>query len=910
MKNYLALVAVAALASACGDNSRACGEGTTEVDGYCVSDGMGGCGPGTVAGTDGTCGPICTGGTIPGDSGCVIDPDACQGGTVLVGGECVDPAEVGVVDLEEGQEPNGLGVGGEASTDPAGIAALRAIGAGAYVIHGTIVPADHDGDGFADGDIDTYTFTTTGPVLLQTSADGLHGLSAAFAVLASVEDTDPLADFRRFALTTQGDASRRQLFLPRAGTYTLSVADTRSFLVPGTAVGGAPAGPALEYYVSLEAIALPAPEAITLDGTGAGSATGTYDGTTRFFTAQLGTGFNRVDLRTDSSFSSSSLVNFTSQTFRRYDEGPIASLQFAAAPGDTSIVVVEPAFTFEYTPVPFELSIASRAAFALPANGVIAGPESGTAIVDLGDVSTATAFYLDVATAGDIVDLALVWNQAVRVILVDQDLAVVSLFTWQLSGGGVPVPGTRTMTAYRGQLRFAAPGRYFFLAVEPAGTGAAMIQATSQVATATVAPIVTGTPLVNQPVPDAFGATTFSYAAMTATTPWQDFDVTGTATGPNTVAFLDPATAFGRLDPLTTSATTIAAEPAPVFGATFPAAGDPLGRILLDDPTEDYLVHVRPTSAAMNRTVTLDFAAKAFVDHGTLAASETNTQAAQTLPAISLAPNYYLVRTPPGSPVTITIDQTSALTNVTLAILDRDEAVTRTIDAGGAGVDETALEPSVGWIAYAVTGSLANATATSYSATVDVAAPVTYAITSVATAFDDACVGGATVPLSDQDEDVSSAITLPTGFAYFGVAATSLVASTNGWASVRSQTDPQFANLELPLRDGVDGVIAPYWDDLDDVVICTKLVGTRRIVQWTGVLFEDPTVRVRTQAIFDGADDSIELVWDPNAATGHEALGDLATIGIEDTTGTLAQLFGFDTPGAIVLGMNRKLTPN
>src|SRR4051812_30736058 len=95
-------VAAALAATACGDNSRQCGNGTTDMNGVCVGGEGGGasCGDGTVL--------------DPATNTCVIDPNACQDGTVLVGNQCVDTGTL-TPDIEEGSEPNGLGLLGEDS---------------------------------------------------------------------------------------------------------------------------------------------------------------------------------------------------------------------------------------------------------------------------------------------------------------------------------------------------------------------------------------------------------------------------------------------------------------------------------------------------------------------------------------------------------------------------------------------------------------------------------------------------------------------------------------------------------------------------------------------------------------------------------------------------------------------------
>src|SRR5690349_13943664 len=91
----MAAVLASTAAAGCGDNSRQCGTNTHDVNGVCVGDGA----------------PImCTDGTRLNDSmdGCVIDPNSCQDGTVLVGSQCVDPGHV-TADVNEAVEPNGFG---------------------------------------------------------------------------------------------------------------------------------------------------------------------------------------------------------------------------------------------------------------------------------------------------------------------------------------------------------------------------------------------------------------------------------------------------------------------------------------------------------------------------------------------------------------------------------------------------------------------------------------------------------------------------------------------------------------------------------------------------------------------------------------------------------------------------------
>src|SRR5690606_37195538 len=158
-----------------------CGFGTTPEpeSGECVPDG-------SVVCTDGTVFDVLTG-------TCMVDASACQNGTVLINGACVDPTAGLVVHVQEGPEPNGLGVL-EASLAQAGNIALPSAGSGeSFVIHGTINPhRDDNEDGALDPDVDTYVLTVAAPTFVRITADGVNGTAAGFLAVAVASPGDPL----------------------------------------------------------------------------------------------------------------------------------------------------------------------------------------------------------------------------------------------------------------------------------------------------------------------------------------------------------------------------------------------------------------------------------------------------------------------------------------------------------------------------------------------------------------------------------------------------------------------------------------------------------------------------------------------------------------------------------------------
>ncbi len=118
-------------------------------------------------------------------------------------------------------------------------------------------------------------------------------------------------------------------------------------------------------------------------------------------------------------------------------------------------------------------------------------------------------------------------------------------------------------------------------------------------------------------------------------------------------------------------------------------------------------------------------------------------------------------------------------------------------------------------------------------------------------------------------------------------------------------TRAAFVNASMPSGTAPDALIAPYWDDLTNVTICSKTVGGKLIVQWTGNLFASSTAVVQFQAILDGAARTVELVWGPS----HVPTGAGATVGIEDQVAASASQVGFDTAGCAPAGTSIVLAP-
>lgn len=346
MNRLLQVVALHACLGGCGDNTKQCGLGTEDQDGICVPTGM------AVS--------ICTDGTILDEptNTCVIDPASCQDGTVLVNNRCQDPTAGLIVDVLEAAEPNGFGLGNEPSSTPAGLVTLKAAGAPGVILKGSIAPQpDRDADGQLEPDYDTYVVLATGPTLLTVTADGVNGLAAGFIA----ETTVPaLALWTRIGVNLTGDTTRRQLFLPGAGTYHIAIADTRSVILDA-AVGDENTA----YYVTLDRVELPAATALTLTANVA-VATGTLGpAETKLFSVALGTGTNEITLSTNHDAMVGSVVlvkndeaqSFDDETKSTGGDQPARLLATGFVAGDTSVIVVDQQQSTTIQPVGFTLDV-------------------------------------------------------------------------------------------------------------------------------------------------------------------------------------------------------------------------------------------------------------------------------------------------------------------------------------------------------------------------------------------------------------------------------------------------------------------------------------------------------------------------------------------------------------------------
>ncbi|MEO8846678.1 MAG: hypothetical protein ABI591_27270 [Kofleriaceae bacterium] len=861
----LGLLLLVTAAVACGDNSNECGPGTTAVDGLCTPDGSGAiCGDGTSLDTT--------------SGACVPDPTVCGDGTVLINGTCQDPTAGLTIDLEEGPEPNGV----ESNASLAGTIALKPIGdANGFVVHGCIKPVTD----FAD--LDVYKIQVAGPTLIDVTADGVHGLAAGFVAFG----VDPaLNKYQRFGLNLANDMSHRELYFPKAGAYEFIMSDTRSLLglVDGASNAG---GDALEpagnpdgtscYYVTLKQEAIPAPTAVTtLD-----DVTGTISDKVLFYSVPLTSGYVDIAETIDSTHAAPAFAVAVSDQFRTIDDGSGSALFGGVKATDTTVIAVDNAWNYAFVPAGFTLSFPlASTAQALPTAGTTVNSTSnGTT----GTFDAINLYYFDAPAAGATFGMNLASSTPLQGGILTADNTGIGSF------GGFGATA-QTFTTYLGLWRAPAAGRYYLAVFDAADAVGTAFTLTSTLTAIAPGAVAVGTALTAQP-DNAFNSV--PYTLDVNGNIWDSFNATGTNTGNVAVTLFDPTTAFGRLDAVTLATTSGPAvsppTPTPVVAAAscpasvpkcsfnFPIAGGLKGFIVKSLPQTNLLVKVNPVAPTGAPTFGLDFATRVYTDLGAITAPHTTMDAAETV-AANAAHRYYFTTTP-GNLVTITVHPTVLTNNPAASTLNPDESINTAGNGAGVGVDEVIsyVQDASGYSAFQVTNVLA-AIPMTYDLTVDVELPFYTSHTSN-TAFADACTGGTTVPFvgGDNDDGITAPQTTPTGFQFYGATNTQYVIAANGYISFNTSTDGN--PYSVPLPDGVgDANIAPFWEDLGQVVACTKTTGTKTTIQWTGI-YKFGGGAVQFQAILDTADDSIELVYGPGMVDDGTDWGAIG--GVESTSG-------------------------
>lgn len=856
----------------------------------------------------------CTDGTILDSTTntCVIDPASCQDGTVLIDGACKDPTAGLTVDVTEAVEPNALGVGGEDSDDPAGEFELKPVGGAAVVLQGNLNPhPDADEDGSPESDFDTYLFQVQTPTLVEISVDGVGGAAGGFVTLTG--DNVSLIDWVRFGVNLTGDTSKRQVYLPAAGVYLLSIADTRS-LVSGEAAGDANN----KYYVSVKQLATPTATAVTLTA-GSAQVQGTVaDNEVKLYSAPMGAGFNTASLTTYNdnfrgaliAVNQSNAVRGTATENKSGVTNVPATLTLGGFQGATpsALLVVDHVINSAGAAVDFRLDVTQGNAQPIPTtSGTVMQPNP----TDVGPASVngLALYYFDVNSPTNVIGLDLAFNELVDGMIVDENGTIVSEFSYfqaaaDFFGTFADGFGWDAWQAYKGGFRVRNAGRYYVAVYSPILAPDDDLILTGFASTITTSTLTINTPVTNV-APNAFNQNFYDYSLGGEA--WHNFSIDGDVDADGGYFYVfDKSSAFGRLNDLSTDGGGTGPD-APVVISAGSFANDPITQGLIAIGLPDTVL-VGASTFLDDGTFTLGTAPRTYTNEGTQAAGANVTKTGEAFGGDGT--KRYLIRVAAGSKVSVTVDPAAAL-DVSVSALDYDEFVLDSADTGA--LDGTETLDAFGDTGYVALEVVSESGTGTFDLTYTVTAPVPpvtgFAIAAGTTAWSNACNGGTDVTPADRDDGTTAAITIPTGFTYYASEKTAVIINANGWLSFNTTDTFSASSTYTPRRfpaTGVpNGLIAPYWTDITNTRICTKTAGTKFIVQWRGNVRGDSTV-VATQVILDASNDTIEVLYAPY----HEGDGSFASGGVESGTGTQGASFFFDQEDAVVPGTSKKLTPN
>lgn len=866
--------ALAAVTASCGDNGVNCGEGTKAVDGSCVPDG-------TV---------VCTGGTrFNAEKGtCEVDPTACQDGTVLVNNKCQDPAVV-TPDATEVAEPND-----DVSPIAAGRITVPAVGGKGFVIKGCITPhrdveQDQDGnvvgDGVLDADLDPWIVSVAGPTLLDVKSDGVRGLVAGYVLISNDTELQD-ASFQRQAVSVVNDQANREIFLPKAGSYVLFMADSRTILK--TDVGPGDANTC--YYTTISQKALPAATAVTAAKTAAD-----YDGTVDVYSYTVREGdmvkttaepqslkvYSGLVAMKNDAYALSSVE--TDQTYATVLNGGLKATDTLKVIFDADVVYSGRKVNYSLYSDAFKvqpLSLTGANMTFANGDGTFNAPRIPS------DRNEASFAYFDVAADGEIDFMDFTAPaEFFNYTIFDSSLNPVA--TGTVSALGDLGSDTASLDADSDWFRFAKAGRYYVGVYAPGVTGNFVVA--SKVTKATPSTITYGTPATAVALGNGTANSAFATLSVAANTKlWS----ATTAASSNFVGDVQvrsyAQTVAGRFDVDFTSNQD----------STFLKNGTTTKGFIIGGAALNQLVRVSDVTNSAINTKTFDFKIvdRVFNDLGTATAGTPINRATETVPANGVA--RYFLKAAKGSLVTVVA--TPVAFNLAAASLKANEAVITLADvvATPTGAETLRISSVDGWVAFEIrnpgnaTGTFALNINTITPAPFTEICPSSGGTGTLLTQTADGASGG---PVGD--ESFTAAQTLAFNFPLFGNNVTSFKVSSNGWLSFDPAltNDARFSNGILP--GAGKGFIAPYWDDLENIEVC-RLNNTDKVtIEWKGNTYPGlftPAVPVRFSVTLYSSG-QVDFTY----ASTHQGNGSSATVGLSNLAANAGSQLSRNTAGSV-----------
>ncbi|MCS7257809.1 MAG: choice-of-anchor J domain-containing protein, partial [candidate division WOR-3 bacterium] len=164
--------------------------------------------------------------------------------------------------------------------------------------------------------------------------------------------------------------------------------------------------------------------------------------------------------------------------------------------------------------------------------------------------------------------------------------------------------------------------------------------------------------------------------------------------------------------------------------------------------------------------------------------------------------------------------------------------------------------------------------------------------------YDDTCRTG--------DEQRSRRIPIGFTFNFYGKPRNFFWFSTNGFISFDSLTSSYPFNASIPSTAAPNNIVAPFWDDLVTLNSWHKTFGdTMKVIQWRARTYSSPYDTIIFQAILKSNGD---IIFQYNRCDATLGRGQSATVGIEDSTGTIGLQYLYNgTPFGNLLTAGRAI---
>jgi hypothetical protein len=162
-----------------------------------------------------------------------------------------------------------------------------------------------------------------------------------------------------------------------------------------------------------------------------------------------------------------------------------------------------------------------------------------------------------------------------------------------------------------------------------------------------------------------------------------------------------------------------------------------------------------------------------------------------------------------------------------------------------------------------------------------------------------AFVDGNTV-LSLTGDDAATSVALPFPFTFYGQSYSTVYVATNGFVNFLA-ADSTYSNSSIPSTATPNAAIYPLWDDLyvdGTATVRTEVVGTAPnrsfVIEWRDVRFYNTATPIVRFEVILSENGQIKLQYATVGSDGR-AQGNSATIGIEDSSGTVALQYSYNT---------------